>query len=87
MKKILVFFMLTAFWCNISLADKIIGKGELKFDDFMINYFMKYLNTPAGQSPLFFFVAVGDKGELFEMYRYCPEGNCSDASLKNLQKQ
>ena len=87
MKKAYIFFIFALLWCNVSLADKIVGKGDLKFSDEMVDYFMKYLNTPAGQSPLSFFVAMNDDGAWYATYWYCPAGNCRTGSLKNYQKR
>ena len=87
MKKAYAFFIFVLLWCNVSLADKIIGKGDLKFNDEMVGYFMKYLKTPAGQAPLSFFVAMNDDGAWYATYWYCPEGNCKTSGLKGLQKE
>ena len=43
MKKTYALFIFVLLWCNVSLADKIVGKGDLKFNDEMVGYFMKYL--------------------------------------------
>ena len=87
MKKAYAFFIFVLLWCNVSLADKIIGKGDLKFNDKMVGYFMKYLNTPAGQAPLAFFVAMNDDGAWYATYWYCPEGNCRESGSKERQKK
>ena len=77
MKKAYALFIFVLLWCNVSLADKIIGKGDLKFNDGMVGYFMKYLKTPAGQAPLSFFVAMNDDGAWYATYWYCPVGQCT----------
>lgn len=87
MKKVYAFLIFALLFCNVSKADKIIGKGDLKFNDEMVGYFMKYLKTPAGQAPLSFFVAMNDEGGWYATYWYCPEGNCKESGLKGLQKK
>ena len=87
MRKVYAFLIFALLFCNVSKADKIIGKGDLKFNDEMVAYFMKYLKTPAGQAPLSFFVAMNDEGGWYATYWYCPEGNCKESGLKGLQKQ
>lgn len=85
MKKIYIFFIFALLWCNVSLANKKIGRGELQLNDQMVDYFMQYLKTPAGQSPLVFFFAVDDDGAWYATYWFCPAGNCAPSGMKSLQ--
>lgn len=87
MKKAYVFFIFAIMWCNISLADKKIGRGELQLNDQMVDYFMQYLKTPAGQSPLVFFIAADNNEAWYATFWYCPEGNCAPSGMKSLQNK
>ena len=53
----------------------------------MVDYFMKYLNTPPGQSPLVFWVAMLDDGRWYATYWYCPAGNCTSTGNKQRKKK
>ena len=50
-----------------------IGTGELKMEDWLVDYFQKYIKIRGGQSPETFVVAIDGSSA---MYWYCPTGNC-----------
>jgi len=78
MKKILGIIILSLL-CNIAIAkDKYTGYGELLLTDSDIRYFMDYLNSPAGQSPMAFY-AIAENGRVIWLASwYCPEGSCQE---------
>ena len=75
MKKFFLIIILSLY-CSTSLADKYIGRGELKLHDIDIDYFMEYLSPPAGQSPEIFMIMSEEGKAIWSFYYYCPEGNC-----------
>ena len=76
--KILLVLIITLFFSNAFAKDKYVGRGELILEDVDIDWFMKYLSPPAGQSPMVFMVAAEDGRAIWSFYYYCPEGSCKD---------
>ena len=76
MKKIILILVLF-FFHSTAIADKYVGRGELKLHDIDIKNFMEYLAAPAGQYPLVFLVIAEDGKAIWSSYWYCPEGNCA----------
>ena len=67
--------------CNNAIAkDQYVGKGNLILDDLEVEWFMKYMSPPAGQSPLIFMVAQEDGKSIWSFYYYCPEGSCKETN-------
>ena len=87
MKKIFIFLIASLFWCNASLADRLIGKGELRFNNEMIDYFMNYLKTPPNQSPLVFLMAITENNKWYATFWYCPVNVCKQTGNANRIKQ
>lgn len=84
------FFLIIIFSliCNFAFAkDKYVGRGELILEDVDIDWFMKYLSPPAGQSPMVFMVAAEDGKAIWSFYYYCPEGSCKDLNKLEATKR
>ena len=64
---ILSLFLIT----NANSGD--IGEGELKMEDFLVDYFHQYITIKGGNSPETFVVATDGS---YAMYWYCPTGSC-----------
>ena len=72
---ILVFSLL----CNNAIAkDKYVGRGEVKLGPTDVEWFIKYLSPPAGQSPSIFMIAQENGESIWSFYYYCPEGACKE---------
>ena len=86
--KLLIKILIIIFSLNTSYAaDKFVGSGELKLDEPDVQIFLDYLNPPAGQSPMVFFVLSENGKAIWSTYWYCPEGNCQTLSKKNASKK
>ena len=72
MKKIFKSLILCLFLISNAYSGDI-GEGEFKMDDFMIDWFQKYIKTPVGSSPETFVVATDGS---YAMYWYCASGSC-----------
>ena len=70
----------------VNAAGKYRGTGELKLGDPDVEWFLKYLKSPAGQSPMFFWVLSENGKAIWSSYWYCPEGNCQVSKLGNNAK-
>ena len=87
MKKFFLIIILSLY-CSTSLADKYVGRGELKLHDFHIENFMDYLSSPPGQSPMVFMVIADEEGySIWATFWYCPEGNCMTLSKPKAARQ
>ena len=79
MKLNILIILIFSLFCNFAIAkDKYVGRGELKLQGADIDWFMKYLSPPAGQSPMVFLVAQEDGTAIWSFYYYCPEGACKE---------
>lgn len=80
-----VCLLLIFFTLNFNLAfskDKYVGKGQLIIDGPDLDYFFNnYLKTPAGQTPLVFWIAEEDGKSIWSAYWYCPGGG--DCMINN----
>jgi len=85
-KKILLFIICTFFYAN-AIADKYVGRGELKFQDVDVENFMNYLNSPPHQYPMVFLVIVEEGKAIWSAYWYCPEANCMTLSKPKATRQ
>ena len=72
MKKLLGIVVLSLFCCNITLADKYVGKGEIKLSDHVVNYFMQYIRLTTNTPGTFYITEDG----LDLDYWTCPYGQC-----------
>tara|TARA_B100001057_G_scaffold2310_1_gene2127 strand:+ start:1763 stop:2230 length:468 start_codon:yes stop_codon:yes gene_type:complete len=86
MKKILIIIFFFFFFSN-AIADKFVGRGELKLHDVDIDNFMNYLSSPPGQSPMVFLVMAEEGKAIWSTYWYCPEGNCMTLSKPKAARQ
>ena len=74
MKKVALIILF--FFHTTANADKYVGRGDLQLHDIDVENFMRYLSSPAGQSPESFWVIAEDGKVIWSTYWYCPEGNC-----------
>ena len=65
-------FILSLFLIGYAHSGEI-GEGEFKMEDWLIDYFQKYIKIRGGKSPETFVVAIDGS---YAMYWYCPTGNC-----------
>lgn len=72
MKRFFKIIILSLFLTGNSNAGDI-GTGEFKMEDWVVDYFQKYIKIRGGQSPETFVVAVDGS---YATYWYCPTGNC-----------
>ncbi len=86
-KNLLKILFIVLFCNNVNAADKYVGSGEMKLDDFDVEWFMKYLNPPAGQMPMTFFVLSENGQAIWSHYWYCPAGNCQTLSKKTASEK
>jgi len=75
MKKLLGIVVLGLLWCNLSLADRYTGKGELTISDKVLYYFMVYIRDLKNTPGTFY---VTEDGEDLD-YWVCPHGQCQPA--------
>ena len=78
--KILLVLVITLFFSNAIAKDKYVGRGNVILDNYEIEWFMEYLNPPAGQSPSIFMIAHEDGKSIWSFYYYCPEGSCKETN-------
>ena len=86
MKKLLLVLMLTFLSTSAMAKDKYVGRGDLQLNDIDIDYFMKYLSAPAGQSPMIFLIIAENGKSIWSTYWYCPQGSCRVVSKAEATK-
>lgn len=87
MKKILIAILFLILSTNlVKAAGKYQGSGELKLNDYDVEWFLQYLKAPAGQSPMLFWVLSENGKSIWAAYWYCPAGNCQVSMLANNAK-
>ena len=87
LKYFLKIFFIILICNNVNAADKYVGSGDLKLDDPDVEWFLKYLKPPAGQSPMTFFVLSENGKAIWSYYWYCPAGACQTLSKKTASKK
>ena len=84
MKKIFLVIIFLSLSINLAKASgKYQGSGELKLSDFDVEWFLKYLKAPAGQSPMVFWVLSENGESIWAASWYCPAGNCQTSQLSS----
>ena len=68
---------------NVNANSRVIGEGNFKMDDWLVNYFHKYIKGKGRKTPGNFLVAVDGS---YATYWYCPVGNCSFGDERNYIK-
>lgn len=87
MRKILIIIFITIFSNKNVSADKFVGVGDFKLSDLEIEYFTKYIKTPAGKKPSVYWMIVENGESIWSAYWTCPEGNCHEVNKTEAQKQ
>ena len=88
MKLKILLILVISLICNNAIAkDQYVGKGNLILDDLEVEWFMKYMSPPAGQSPSIFMVAQEDGKSIWSFYYYCPEGSCKELNKNEATKR
>jgi hypothetical protein len=87
-KRFFLGFIFFVLYCNVSIAaNKYEGYGKLTLEDIDVKIFLNYINPPAGQSPMAFYV-LQEKGQvIYSTYWYCPAGNCQSHKKSSASKQ
>ena len=85
--KILILLVFSLICNNAIAKDKYIGKGNVILDDLEVEWLMKYINPPAGQSPSIFMIAQEDGKSIWSFYYYCPEGSCKETIKSEATKR
>ena len=82
MKKFILAIIFLGLSINVTnAAGKYQGSGELKLNDYDVEWFLQYLKAPAGQSPMVFWVLSENGKSIWAASWYCPAGNCQASRL------
>ena len=82
MKKFLSILVIGLFLISPANS-KVIGEGNLKMDDWLIEYFQQYIKTKGGNFPETFIVAEDGS---YATFWYRPTGTCSVGDEANYNK-
>ncbi len=82
MKKFFIIIFLSLFFTSPSLS-KIIGEGEIKLNDNILEYFWQYIKGKGNKKPGTFVIAVDGS---YATYWYCPVGRCSVSTERDYVK-
>ena len=84
MRKFLITILFIILSTNlVKAAGKYQGSGELKLNDYDVEWFLQYLKSPAGQSPMLFWILSENGKSIWAASWYCPAGNCQVSKLEN----